>query len=501
MTEEDVASRGAEPSIVEGFCIEGLYGYRSISLSSEYAATILIAKNGSGKTTLLASLDAFLRGQFSRLRDLNFRQIRCKLRGAPEIILTRQQLLEYLNFDSLALEARKLDLDPFSLLLFLEEIARTPSRVDLEDEVGAHLYKKINYNRSEVFAFCTQLKAATLNNAPAISAVLKALNQALGDTEVVYLPTYRRIELSIAPVPDRIGRSRRPPIPSIRTSLYSGEIQFGLSDILERLSELNQRIVLDSNLGYREISATIINELIDGRFDQVNPTPEDIPDKAELELFFSRLKDQRQRSRFGPYIDELSLPNIDRIYTGQDISDERNKFLRYFLAKLNTVILATRDIEGLVRDFIDNCNRYLSSVDPSTSLPRDPLAESGGDMDDKELTLSRRNLEVTVRSLKANKTIPLDALSSGEKQMISLLAKLFLYPDNKIILIDEPELSLSIDWQKQILVDVMNAPLCKQVIAITHSPFIFDNALEPFARSFVSTIDPVIDDIEEDAHE
>ncbi|UQR61817.1 ATP-binding protein [Bradyrhizobium sp. C-145] len=129
------------------------------------------------------------------------------------------------------------------------------------------------------------------------------------------------------------------------------------------------------------------------------------------------------------------------------------------------------------------------------------MSEGGGDMDDKELTLSRRNLEVTVRSIKANKTIPLDALSSGEKQMISLLAKLFLYPDNKIILIDEPELSLSIDWQKQILLDVMNAPLCKQVIAITHSPFIFDNALEPFARSFVSTIDPVIDDTEEDAHE
>ncbi|OKO75535.1 AAA family ATPase [Bradyrhizobium sp. AS23.2] len=164
------------------------------------------------------------------------------------------------------------------------------------------------------------------------------------------------------------------------------------------------------------------------------------------------------------------------------------------------MIRATRDIESLVRDFIDNCNRYLSSVDPSTSLPREGHSE-GGDVDDKILTLSRRNLEVTVRSVKAGRTIPLDALSSGEKQMISLLAKLFLYPDNKIILIDEPELSLSIDWQKQILVDVINAPLCKQVIAITHSPFIFDNALEPFARSFASFIDVAADDAEEDTHE
>jgi len=67
--------------------------------------------------------------------------------------------------------------------------------------------------------------------------------------------------------------------------------------------------------------------------------------------------------------------------------------------------------------------------------------------------------------------------------MISLFAKLFLYEKNKIVLIDEPELSLSIDWQRSILVDVITAPLCEQVIAITHSPFVFDNELEPFARS------------------
>lgn len=74
--------------------------------------------------------------------------------------------------------------------------------------------------------------------------------------------------------------------------------------------------------------------------------------------------------------------------------------------------------------------------------------------------------------------------------MISMFAKLILYPKRKIVLIDEPELSLSLDWQKQILPDVLNAPLCLQVIAITHSPFIFDNSLEPFARSLRLSLDP-----------
>lgn len=55
---------------------------------------------------------------------------------------------------------------------------------------------------------------------------------------------------------------------------------------------------------------------------------------------------------------------------------------------------------------------------------------------------------------------------------------------------------MSLKWQRQVLADVITAPLCKQVIAITHSPFVFDNPLEPFARAVnlsldVDAIEPV----------
>src|SRR5262245_16222333 len=96
--QEDKISRGAAPSLVESFCIEGLYGYRNVSLSSPYAATVLIAPNGAGKTTLLGALDAFLRGQFSRLRNLHFARIRCKLRVIEtELVLEQEHVLKYLE--------------------------------------------------------------------------------------------------------------------------------------------------------------------------------------------------------------------------------------------------------------------------------------------------------------------------------------------------------------------------------------------------------------------
>jgi hypothetical protein len=74
----DPSLNSSRPSIVEHFSIEGLYGYRSVSFTSKYAATVLIARNGSGKTTLIAALDAFLRGQFSRFAGLQV----CSLIGS-----------------------------------------------------------------------------------------------------------------------------------------------------------------------------------------------------------------------------------------------------------------------------------------------------------------------------------------------------------------------------------------------------------------------------------
>ncbi len=75
-------------------------------------------------------------------------------------------------------------------------------------------------------------------------------------------------------------------------------------------------------------------------------------------------------------------------------------------------------------------------------------------------------------------SIPLDLLSSGEKQIISMFSHLYLSsPKECAILIDEPELSISIEWQRQLLPDILNAPRCQFLVAATHSPFIFENDL------------------------
>ncbi|GHT76409.1 ABC transporter ATP-binding protein [Bacteroidia bacterium] len=70
--------------------------------------------------------------------------------------------------------------------------------------------------------------------------------------------------------------------------------------------------------------------------------------------------------------------------------------------------------------------------------------------------------------------IPLEKLSSGEKQLLTILFTVFLMEKEPyIIMMDEPEISLHIGWQQQ-LIDVIRQlnPDCQLIIA-THSPSIF----------------------------
>lgn len=147
------------------------------------------------------------------------------------------------------------------------------------------------------------------------------------------------------------------------------------------------------------------------------------------------------------------------------------------------VIETIKAVENPISGFIDVCNKYLTKNDFSAEHRSKERNNTNKNRESKKLVLNRENLSIKVYSTYTEKPIQLEYLSSGEKQMISIFSKLFLYPSNKIILIDEPEISLSINWQSRILVDIVNSDLCSQLISITHSPFVFDNTLEPFAKS------------------
>lgn len=75
--------------------------------------------------------------------------------------------------------------------------------------------------------------------------------------------------------------------------------------------------------------------------------------------------------------------------------------------------------------------------------------------------------------------IPLERLSSGEKQLLLILTTVFLQDEQpSVLLLDEPEVSLHITWQEK-LIHVLRElnPNC-QLILTTHSPSIFASGWE-----------------------
>lgn len=73
-----------------------------------------------------------------------------------------------------------------------------------------------------------------------------------------------------------------------------------------------------------------------------------------------------------------------------------------------------------------------------------------------------------------NNAVDADLLSAGEKQVLSFLAYNAFY-ENTPIIIDEPELSLHIDWQRALLPALLEQGTSNQLILATHSPFIYAN--------------------------
>ena len=122
-----------------------------------------------------------------------------------------------------------------------------------------------------------------------------------------------------------------------------------------------------------------------------------------------------------------------------------------------------------IKKFADACNKYLNG---------------------KQFVFDQSELKLYVEENdKKGNIIELSNLSSGEKQIVSLFSKLYLENEKEcILIIDEPELSISMKWQKMLLPDIMRSENCKLLLTVTHSPFIFENEFDMDAKEMRNCI-------------
>lgn len=135
-----------------------------------------------------------------------------------------------------------------------------------------------------------------------------------------------------------------------------------------------------------------------------------------------------------------------------NIGGERSSFSDYRLKATNFPEQAVR-INERIRLFFDTVNRLFAKTEKTIQI--DPHTNRLIFIDHDE-------------------TIPLYKLSSGEKQILIILLRVFLMEEEPyILLMDEPEISLHIEWQYRLFEEIRNLnPNC-QIITSTHSPSLF----------------------------
>lgn len=161
--------------------------------------------------------------------------------------------------------------------------------------------------------------------------------------------------------------------------------------------------------------------------------------------------------KFSEFSEEVN--HLQQQISNDAISKIKNSRLENIDAQniLDEVQIKIEDLEKIR-------NTKMQPFDALKDLVLNFLNHSGVKLGDK--TNNSFNIGDTADTINSN------LLSAGEKQMLSFIAYNIFYQDT-IFIIDEPELSLHVDWQRQLLPTLMKQGTSNQFIIATHSPFIY----------------------------
>lgn len=445
--------------IIEKFSIRKLFGMYNIDLDLKDLVTIYVGENGLGKTTVLNCLYYVLTSNFEKLKDINFESMQIKFEKTKAFIITYADIIEYTN-DGLhysRYEERRY-YKYIEDILSKEEITAMIENV-ANEQYDSTLLRKNAMRLREVVGMPLRIAERTLHR----YCLEKINNKTDGDEQnviklidfikehsirenIIYFTTYRRIER-------KIFEEDKPHIREYDYEIRERDrntnelIHFGMDDVLELINNNLENIKNLAINGYNEMTGILLKQYL----------KDDIKDNQKYKIDNQKLN--IALDRIGNKIDNKTKMEIIE----NNNLNAGNKYLLNLLENLINNYEKQTEYDEKIRNFTSTCNKYLNG---------------------KEIIYDEGNVQVTIINKLSGTPISINNLSSGEKQIISIFAKLYLGKEkDAVILIDEPELSLSIKWQSMLIPDIVSTKKCKKIIVVTHSPFIFDNEYENKTKS------------------
>jgi len=456
--------------MIKKFKITGLFGFRNVDIDFDDNVKILIGENGFGKTTILNSLYYLLNKKYTKLSNIEFETMELNFEKEEKIQFTKFELESYINYIESNNNNRRM---PLSVLKHLEtlDLSEFINNDDIHEEKIIDFIKNSEIRHFAPMQIMVREISKYIKDYPSFDVFdrLEKIRNTL-NFSILYLPTYRRVEedlKNLGSFKERIihrndGRSYYRELEEDLEVTDDTLIHFGMEDVRKKIITVEQEIEKSTITGFSKLTGQMLSLFLNG-FRKVQDSEIEELDENTIKIILHRVGD--------------NIPQKDKDGILKLLKDKaklkEKKDLVSFIFKLIDIYNEHKHLDDKIKNFRDVCNEYLV---------------------DKQFRYDESSVDLDIYRNGTDEKVEINKLSSGEKQIISIFSKIYLEKtENLIVLFDEPELSLSLPWQKRLLPDIMNSEKCKFLLAVTHSPFIFQNKLESHAVG----INMYMDDINE----
>ena len=439
MTSEATASYGALSRIFVERLFER-FDY-DITFDQEELLTILISPNGFGKTTILKIIYNFFAQNFRYFASLTFKEIRIHLSNGMGVAIARSLPSEIEEETSNAAPAEI----SFTLLdTLIPEVEIYKYSVKMDDKIARAIERRFPVHRvdfnlwfdsglestltfNELFARYESLLPAGISEP---SHVPDWLRNVCTCANSHLIETQRLLSLEPDESP-RYSQRRR----SIKTQSV---VEKNAEDLSSRIVRVVNTYATES----QKLDQTFPKRIIENRAAQIR---EETNIRKRLESLGKKRNELVSAGLIGRTVGEPISP-------ADDLSDESiQQILSIYVDDTEKKISVFDDIHSKVSLFKGILNDHFAFKKIET---------------DQQSGISALDV-VTSAPLK------LSELSSGEQHELVLIYELlFVVNERAVILIDEPELSLHVGWQRRFVEDLRKIQKLRnlQFVIATHSP-------------------------------
>ncbi|WP_281635371.1 AAA family ATPase [Flavobacterium marginilacus] len=435
------------------FEANGVHKYLNYDFLLNERLTFLIGINGSGKTSVLKLILGLVSPSYNYLNSIEhtFAKIDCELNGKL-----------------LTIKSSKIDESKLQISLQFdneEEINDIIHRTEKTDDMDSEDYHKLNSLHLQNFETLEVIKKIKDLSTPFFLGLDRRIYEGQ-QIDKIRSSYYTRSRYGKFPLNDHLNRSLI-------------EIQEVIYDYFRLIASEQPRI----NEEFKNNVLLQSFEFIESREFNILKDTRELAEKRENAFeTFKNLKVDGISESLNKFFDQLN----DTLREFNEVQKRR---------KANNNDLKPQDIDVIQKWFnnqpqlkkIDNLISFNKTYQDEIQKLYEPI-EKTRTIINEFLNESRKELLINTKGelkikLKNNDTVNLYELSSGEKQIITMLGHLIYFVEKSkdepgIFIIDEPEVSLHLAWQEIFVKSIMDASPNTQFIIATHSPAIINEHSE-----------------------